>query len=237
LNSSQKKIGSWSLYGNPLIAIEAANSSLDFLCLDFEHGHYAWDTAEITTQLLQSSGKMAVLRIGDTSPLSIQKAFDIGVDYLQISGIQSIADIESLRRKCLLSPLGTRGFSPWARNSTAKAKVETDIIPQVENVELLGSLLDGNANLLGINHLFLGRYDLSASSKVTGQLESDSQLKYAKTFAEFCISSGIRPWTVAHNPADATRMFEFGFEYVSLSSDRLAIASEFEKVGKVSMWT
>lgn len=236
MNSQIKKIGSWSLYGSALIALDAANSGLDFLCLDFEHGNFSWESAEISTQLLQSSGKEAVLRIGDTSQLAIQKAFDIGVDYIQVSGIQSASDLESLSHKCLLAPEGTRGFSPWTRNSISKTNVATELVPQVENIKLLSSLLDGHVNLAKVNNIFLGRYDLSASCNLKGQLEAESQLILAQTFAEFCRTSGIHPWTVAHNADDAARMFDYGFEYVSYSSDRLAIASNFDKIGKVASW-
>ena len=227
---NKKSLGSWTLLGNPLVSVIAADSNLDFLCLDLEHGIFTWENVETSVSVLQHSGKVAVIRIGEKSQLLIQKSFDTGADYVQVAGLRKLADINEIFEMAEPAPKGNRGYSPWVRSSNSKKARESQLIPQIESISLLEELLQSVNLVPEIANLFLGRYDLSASCGEKGDLTSEMQLKLALNFANFCESRGIIAWTIAVDNIDARMMLDYGFKNVSLSSDRQAVKANFENI-------
>ena len=177
LAEGRAQIGLWVALANPISTEVCAGAGFDFLVLDGEHAPN--DLRSLLAQLQASAAYPvhAVIRppIGDVS--LIKQMLDIGAQTLLVPLVETAEQAALMVRAMRYPPAGLRGVgSAVARSSRWNAipdyldtaDREMCLIVQVETKKGLDNL-DAIAAVEGVDSVFLGPADLSASLGYRGQ--------------------------------------------------------------------
>ena len=176
LQSGEAQIGLWLGLADAYCAELAANAGFDWLLIDGEHAPN--DLRRMLGQLQAvapyPSHPMIRPVIGDTA--MIKQVLDIGVQTLLVPMVESAEQARELVRAIHYPPKGVRGVgSALARASRwnsipdylDKADEQMCLLVQIENQEGLANL-DAIASVEGVDGVFIGPADLSASMGFRG---------------------------------------------------------------------
>ncbi|TFH79891.1 4-hydroxy-2-oxoheptanedioate aldolase [Pseudomonas kribbensis] len=176
LKSGQPQIGLWLGLANPYCAELAANAGFDWLLIDGEHAPNDLRGMLGQLQAVAPYASQPVIRpvIGDTA--LIKQVLDIGVQTLLVPMVETAEQARQLVRAIHYPPYGVRGVgSALARASRwnsipgylDQADEQMCLLVQIENREGLENL-DAIAGVEGVDGVFIGPADLSASMGYRG---------------------------------------------------------------------
>jgi len=176
LQSGEAQIGLWLGLADAYCAELAANAGFDWLLIDGEHAPNDLRGMLGQLQAVEPYPSHPVIRpvIGDTA--LIKQVLDIGVQTLLVPMVESADQARELVRAIHYPPRGIRGVgSALARASRwnsipgylDKADEQMCLLVQIENREGLANL-DAIASVDGVDGVFIGPADLSASMGYRG---------------------------------------------------------------------
>jgi 4-hydroxy-2-oxoheptanedioate aldolase len=171
LQSGEAQIGLWLGLADAYCAELAANAGFDWLLIDGEHAPNDLCGMLGQLQAIAPYPSHPIIRpvIGDTA--LIKQVLDIGVQTLLVPMVESAEQARELVRAIHYPPHGIRGVgSALARASRwnsipgylDKADEQMCLLVQIENREGLANL-DAIASVEGVDGVFIGPADLSAS--------------------------------------------------------------------------
>jgi len=171
LIAGQPQTGIWLGLANTYTAEIAATAGFDWLLLDAEHAPNDLSSLLAQLQVLAAYDSHPVVRppVGDT--VLIKRYLDIGVQNLLIPMVETAEQAAELVAATRYPPRGTRGVghvlaraSRWgqAEDYLSRADDEICLMVQVESPQALANL-DAIAALEGVDGVFIGPADLSAS--------------------------------------------------------------------------
>ncbi|WP_241082037.1 4-hydroxy-2-oxoheptanedioate aldolase [Achromobacter xylosoxidans] len=177
LQSGQRQIGLWLSMANPYAAEMCAASGFDWLLIDGEHSPN--DLMSILGQLqaVAPYPSHAVVRPAIGATWMIKQLLDMGATNLLVPMVDTAEQARDIVRAMRYPPLGVRGVgSRLARVSQFGAQVDylkkanerVCLLVQIESKEALQNL-DEIAAVDGVDGVFIGPSDLSASMGFIGQ--------------------------------------------------------------------
>ncbi|MFT3874165.1 MAG: aldolase/citrate lyase family protein [Nocardioides sp.] len=165
-------------FATPGIGRILAAAGADFVLLDQEHTGWSANKLRPLVESAASWGVVPILRPPGKDPHLIAAALDTGAMGLMLSAVEDAADAERIVTASKYAPDGLRGVGLLYTDQLADgdeeallqrnreqlliAIIETDL--GIENVEEI-------AAVPGIDMLWLGHHDLSASLGIAGQFE------------------------------------------------------------------
>ena len=179
LQNDELLLGTFLTLPSPEVAEMIAACGFDWLFLDGEHGPLS--ILDWQRQMQAIGGRCAcLLRVPAASEVDIKKALDIGADGIIVPMVN---DAETARQVVAWSkypPHGQRGVGlarahGYGRNFAAyveNANDEVAVIVQAEHIDAVRNI-DEIAAVDGIDAIFIGPYDLSASMGKAGQVEDE----------------------------------------------------------------
>lgn len=171
LKSGEPQIGLWLGLANSYCAELAANAGFDWLLIDGEHAPNDLRALLSQLQAVAPYASQPIIRpvIGDTA--LIKQVLDIGAQTLLVPMVETAEQAQELVRAIHYPPQGIRGVgSALARASRWNtipgyldhADEQMCLLVQIENRDGLANL-DAIANVEGVDGVFIGPADLSAS--------------------------------------------------------------------------
>ncbi len=214
----------------PEIAEIMIEVGFDWLFVDTEHAPF---NAKDALKILQTAGGRCpcAVRIPATNEVWIKKALDIGADGIIAPQLNSADEAERIVRLCKYPPRGTRsvgigrahkyglGFKEYVN----KANEEVAVILQAENTNALKNISE-IVRVPGIDAIFIGPYDLSASMGKIGNLTDPDVRNAIATIAECCRNAGICVGIFVDTAETATAYIQQGFRLIAISTDGLHMA-------------
>lgn len=206
-----------------------SNAGFDWLFFDGEH-------SPITFQALQDLIRIAsprcfcAVRVPENSPVYISQALDLGAEGVILPRISSAAEAQKAVAWSKYPPRGTRGIGvaraqSYGRELEAYLRNADDyiaVILQIEDAEGVRNARE-IAQVEGVDALFVGPYDLSASLGVTGQVGHPSvQQGIAEVAA--CRSADTAVGIFSLDPAALRARAESGFTLLACGVDTLLLA-------------
>jgi len=176
LRSGEAQIGLWLGLADACCAELAANAGFDWLLIDGEHAPNDLRGMLGQLQAVAPYPSHPIIRpvIGDTA--LIKQVLDIGVQTLLVPMVESAEQAQTLVKAIHYPPNGVRGVgSALARAShwnsipgyLDKADEQMCLLVQIESREGLANL-DAIASVEGVDGVFIGPADLSASMGYRG---------------------------------------------------------------------
>ncbi len=231
------QIGLWASLIDPIVAEISAGAGFDWVLFDGEHAPN--DLRTLLAQLQASAPytqTSAIVRppIGD--PVLIKQLLDIGVQTLLIPMVETPEQAAQMVAAMQYPPKGIRGVgsalaraSRWNRvkDYLHKAGDEMCLLVQVENVRGFENL-DAIAAVPGVDGVFIGPADLSASFGHLGQANHPDMLARIDDAIARIRKAGKAAGILSFDDAASRRYIEMGCGFVAVGADGTLLARGVE---------
>ncbi|MGR3463428.1 HpcH/HpaI aldolase family protein [Limimaricola sp.] len=179
LREGRQQIGLWNMISGPLVPEALSGLGYDWVVIDTEHS--PTDVSDVLPALQAMAAEpmtSAVVRPAWNDPVIIKRLLDFGAQTLLIPYVQSAEEARAAVAATRYPPVGMRGVAGLHRATrygrigdyTARAHEETCVLVQVETKSALDRL-EEIAGVEGVDGVFFGPADLSASLGHPGQLD------------------------------------------------------------------
>ena len=226
LASKEKLIGSWLMSGSPVIAEAMGSVGFDYLVLDMEHVAIDVPDAMAMLQAIEATGTPALVRLVWNDMVLIKRILDAGAQSIMLPFVQNADEARAAVSAARYPPAGVRGVagihraSRWGNVKTylKEANNEVMVIVQLETIGALEKI-EEIAAIDGLDGLFIGPADLSASMGLLGDMNNTRVQALLERGAKFCNSIGKPIGIVAATPEMSKRYVDYGYDHVAVGID------------------
>ena len=230
--ASRPLVGMWACSGSPLVAEICAGAGLDWLLIDMEHSPNGLTSTLAQLQAVAAYPGTAVVRVPIGDVVTIKQVLDLGAQNLLVPMVSSADEARAVVAAVRYPPRGGRGIGSSLARSGRWNRVEDYLENADDHVSLFVQIetaagVDAAADIAGVDGvdgIFLGPSDLSASMGVLGQqTHPDVQAAVLRTFE--AVSAAGKPVGVnAFDPAVADRYLEAGADFILVGADVSLVA-------------
>jgi len=210
---------------SPETAEMISKCGFDWLFLDGEHGPAStldWQ------RVMQAVGERCacVLRVPSNTEENIKKALDIGADGIIVPMVNTAKQAQDAVAWSRYPPLGKRGIG-LARaqgygldfaDYLARANEDIAVILQVEHIDAANNI-DAILDVEGVDSIFVGPYDLSASMDKTGQVDDVEVRAVIDRVADACKDASIPLGYFGVSPSSVRPCIESGYTLICAGTD------------------
>lgn len=223
-------IGSWINTASPIAAEIMSSAGFDFLVVDTEHSAVDVPQAQVLFQAIKAGNSACtpLVRLPGNMYSETKRYLDAGAMGVIVPLINSAEEAREVIRSVKYPPLGERGVGFGRSHGYGfsfddyikKADNEIFICVQIEHIKGVENL-EKILSIKGIDAVFIGPYDLTASMGITAQFNNPKYLS-ARNFIlakckEFGIFAGIH--IVQPDPKSVTDRVREGFGMIGYSLD------------------
>ena len=197
LEQGQLLLGTMLTLPSPETAEMISKCGYDWVFIDAEHGPLT--TLDCQRLLQAIGGRCAgLVRVPENTEAQFKQALDIGADGVIAARVNTADEARQIVQWCKYPPQGIRGvglgraqgygleFSDYMEN----ANQEVLVVLQAEDIEAVKNI-DQIVDVDGIDVIFIGPYDLSASMGKTGALDDPEVVEAIETVTRSCQASGV----------------------------------------------
>ena len=198
LSHKKPLIGSLVSTSSTEVAEALSLCGFEWLFIDVEHSVVDMAAAQHIIQAVapQSYG---VIRLPDNSTEHFKKALDTGCDGVIVPMIKSVSDAKRAVSLAKYTPLGNRsvglaraqayGLNFDAYLNSANTKIA--LILQIEHIDAVEHVEEIVA-IAGVDAIFIGPYDLSASMGLLGQTSAPAVIEATNRVRRACLQARFR---------------------------------------------
>lgn len=218
--------GIWIMSASAIVAEAIGHAGFDFAVVDMEHSPL--DLMEVVhmLQALSATPVVPIVRVPWNDMVIVKRVLDAGASTLLFPFVQNEAEATRAVAATRYPPEGVRGIAAMSRasrfgttpNFVTGANAEIGVVVQLETAAALASL-DAIAAVPGIDALFIGPADLSASMGHVGELMHPAVLAATEAAVRRARLIGKPIGTLGGTPEAAARYRAMGFDFVALGSD------------------
>lgn len=219
-------IGTWISSTNPIVAEALGHAGFDWGVVDMEHSPLDLMPMLQLLQALGNTRMVGVVRVPWNDAVTVKRVLDAGATTVLFPFVQNAEEAARAVAATRYPPQGVRGISGMSRatrfgtvpNYLATANEGIGVIVQLETPQALGQL-EAIAAVDGVNALFIGPADLSASMGHIGEFTHPAVMQAVADAVRRCKAVGIPVGTVGATPEVVTQYRAMGFDYLAISSD------------------
>jgi 2-dehydro-3-deoxyglucarate aldolase len=203
-----------------------ADCGFDWLFLETEHAPLG--PLELQRAIIAARDVPCVVRLPNHEEIAIKRALDAGAAGIIVPQVNTAAQAREIVACAKYPPLGRRGVGVARANGygydvgghVARANDETAVIVQAEHIESVRNIED-IAQTPGLDAIFVGPYDLSASMGKVGQLDDPDVLEAIAQVATAGRAAGLALGFFAAAPEPVLARRAEGFTLVACGVDTL----------------
>jgi 2-dehydro-3-deoxyglucarate aldolase/4-hydroxy-2-oxoheptanedioate aldolase len=219
-------LGVWSMSGSPLVAEALGCAGYDFVVLDMEHAPNDVPRMLPLLQSVAGTPAASLVRLPWNDTVIVKQVLDIGANSIMFPYVQNAEEARRAVAATRYPPDGVRGVAGMSRATRfggvsgyfAKAADELCVVLQLETVEAVANLAE-IAAVAGVDSIFIGPSDLSASMGLVGQVDHPSVQEVLAKAAKACAAAGKPVGILASSAARASDYFGYGYDWVASGSD------------------
>jgi 2-keto-3-deoxy-L-rhamnonate aldolase RhmA len=224
--SGRPPVGTWIMSASPLVAEAIGCAGFDWGVVDMEHTPLDLMDVVHVLQALAATPLVPVVRVPWNDTVGIKRVLDAGAQTLLVPFVQNAEEARAAVAATRYPPEGIRGMAGMSRASrfgTAANYLTTanrgmGVIVQLETADAVARL-DEIAAVDGVDALFIGPADLSATMGHPGQLTHPDVLALTRKAVQRAKALGKPIGTVGGTPEVVAQYREIGFDYVAIASD------------------
>jgi 4-hydroxy-2-oxoheptanedioate aldolase len=225
--AGQVQIGIWSSMCSNIGAEILSDAGFDWILLDTEHSPNEIPSLVQQLQAVQRGAATPIVRPAWNDLVLIKRVLDIGPQTILVPYIQTRDEAVAAVAATRYPPHGQRGVAGGARASRygritdylKTADNEICLLVQVETRESLENNLEEIASVSGVDGVFIGPSDLSASFGLIGQPGHPAVQEAIKNAAARIRACGKAPGILTTNEEEARRYIEWGYLFVAVGVD------------------
>ena len=214
----------------PPIAELLSRSGFDWLFIDGEHGPLSTGDIQLLLQAAQPHCP-CVVRVATNDEVHIKQVLDTGADGIIAPMVNDADTAANVVRLAKYPPLGKRsvgiaraqGYGDAFAEYLDRANDRVAVIVQVEHVDAVTNI-DSILDVAGIDGVFIGPYDLSASMGKPGNID-DAEVQFQiETVRQACLARHMAMGIFGVD-APAVRLFlKQGYTLVAVGMDSLMLS-------------
>jgi 2-keto-3-deoxy-L-rhamnonate aldolase RhmA len=225
LRKGEPLLGTLLSLPSPELAEIAAGAGFDWLFLDMEHG--ALGPAEVLRMVQAVREPCACLvRVPENREMWIKKALDTGAAGIIVPHVNSAAEAEQAVVWSKYPPEGCRsvGFSRDSlygarfQENVEMANARTVVVAQVEHIDGVRAV-DSILEVRGVDAVFIGPYDLSASMGKPGRIQDADIGEAILAVASACLAARVPVGIFSAGIPGAVRALGSGYTLVCAGID------------------
>ena len=225
LNSGELVLGTSLSTPDARVAVTTCQAGIDFLWIDTEHAPFATESIELLPVLARQDGVAPVIRVAWNDPALIKKAYDVGAVGVMVPQVDTAEAAARAVDYAYYPPKGRRGVAPsWPflagidRDPVIqRANEETVLILQIESRQAYDNL-DEIARVPGIDVLFVGPMDLSASLGVITRVQDPAVQEIMEDVPRRLAGTGVAVGTTLADIAEVRQKIEWGYRFMSVGN-------------------
>lgn len=222
----ERQIGLWSSLCSPLVAEIIGGAGYDWILIDTEHSPNELPDVVAQLQALATSPATPIVRPAWNDPVLIKRILDGGAQSLLLPFVQNVEEAKAAVAATRYPPHGIRGVTTSGRGGgfgrikdyLKKAPGEICVLVQIETREALAEL-EGIASVDGVDGVFIGPADLSASMGHLGD-QAHPEVQDAIRDAVTRLKRLGKPAGILTGVEEqARRYIEWGYTFVAVGAD------------------
>jgi 4-hydroxy-2-oxoheptanedioate aldolase len=212
----------------------AAIAGFDLVVLDWEHGPFGVESSPPLVIAGQRLGIFVVVRVPAGRPELIGAALDVGADGVIVPHVDGAERARASAAAVRFSPDGDRSANPWVRAARYSGAAEhfafanraSACIATIEGASGVEHA-DEIITTPGVDAIFIGPVDLSASLGVPGEVDHPLVAATISRLIDAAAAHSVAVSIFAPNSASAGRRLGQGARLVLLSVDTALTLSGF----------
>jgi 2-keto-3-deoxy-L-rhamnonate aldolase RhmA len=229
-------LGMWVTLESPSITEIAVALGFDWVVIDAEHGHLDFKEVQDHVRVTRDTATTPLVRVQEIEQGLIKRVLDVGAAGILVPQVTSAAEVAQAVRFAKYPPTGVRGVgaeraTSWGlgiRSYTTSANRDTMVIPLMETVAA-GDAIDAILDVTGIDAIFFGPADYSASAGFLGEWEGPGVAEKLLAIQRKIRARGVPCGIMSTDVKNAQQRKQQGFQMVGLGSDAgLMIRSAIE---------
>lgn len=238
LSLGNQQLGLWAAFADAYVTESLASIGYDWLLIDNEHAPNDLRSTLAQLQAVAPYGSHPVVRPVRSDTALIKQMLDIGVQTLLLPMIDTAEQAREAVAATRYAPHGVRGVgsalaraSRWNRVPAylERAAEEICVLVQVETVAGLGQL-DAIAQVEGVDGVFFGPADLSASMGLLGKPGADRVRNAILNGIDAVRGAGKSAGVLAPDEALAREYMAAGANFVAVGTDVGLLSNAAQKL-------
>ena len=223
----------------PQVAEIVSDSGFDWVLIDMEHSTLSLDSVQNALQVLGEK-ILKIVRVPGNDEIWIKRVMDTGCDGILVPMVNSATEAIRVVQSSKYPLEGRRsvglsrahkygaGFKEYVEN----ANRELVIMIQIEHREGVKNI-DEILKVKGIDSIFIGPYDLSASMGLTGQLSHPEVLSAINLIKEKCLTAGLPYGIFGMTPESMLSDLKDGCTFLLCGVDSAILLNSYQDMLKV----
>lgn len=210
------------------IARIAAAAGSDFLFFDQEHTGWTTDVLRMLFATARAVDSVPIVRVPALQPHMISQALDLGAMGIVVPMVETADQAQAMVRAARYPPAGRRGVALGVAHDDyvggdALAKLtsandQTMLVALIETQTGLDNV-ERIAAVPGIDVVWLGHFDLTASMGIPGQFSDARYLAAVERIAAAAAAAGKAAGFMASSVDEAAFMLKIGFRCLAYWGD------------------
>ena len=235
-------IGTWIQIPSPDICEIIGSYGLDWVAFDMEHTEMSYETLPDMFRALRGTGTKPFVRVRNNDTIEIRRALDIGATGVIVPLVSTAEETRNAVQAVKYPPEGKRGFSfcranNWGRDFDEYARhanENTRVFVMAESMEAVNNI-QAIADVKGLDGVFIGPYDMSASYGLLGQTKHSVLEEAYDSVLEACKKAGkiAGKHIVTVDKAYIEKDIEKGFRMIAVGIDTLFIHNAMEEISHI----
>ena len=224
----EASIGSWMQIPNSSVAEIMGQAGYDWVAVDLEHGSIGSTILPDLFRALELGGTLPMARVAEGTPKDCKQVFEAGAGGVIIPMIDTARQLSEVIAACAWPPVGKRGvgfsranlfgkhFDSY-RDGEARGPL---IVAMIEHINAVSNI-DEILTVPGLDAVFIGPYDLSASMNLIGQFDHPDFAAAIKRVCERAKAARIPhgQHVVAPSPDSLAESIKQGHQFIAYSID------------------
>jgi 2-dehydro-3-deoxyglucarate aldolase len=238
LKEKSVTIGSWITLASPAIAEIMAKSGFDWLVVDMEHSAIELPQAQALIRVIELSGSVPLVRVGENNPNLIKRVMDSGASGVIVPMVNTEDDAIRAVNAVKYPPVGTRGvglaraqgYGMDFENYKKWAEQKSIVIVQIEHIQAVKNM-EKILKVAGVDGFIIGPYDLSASIGKPGEFDAPEVKNALRTVNETAMRLSALPGfhVVPPDIQQVRQKITQGYKFIAYSLDTLFIAERVNR--------
>ena len=226
LKAGEKLLGVWTMSSSPDNAEVMAQTGIDFVLMDHEHGQATLPDAIAQLRAMKGTGCAGLMRVPWNDTIYIKRVLDAGIQGVMVPQVNTAEEARAVVAACRYPPLGIRGAAGGTRATSygadmgyyGRAADELIVMVQIETPQAVENAA-AIAAVDGVDVVFVGPRDLSAYIGKLNKMDDPELRALISRVEEVTLKCGKVLGTVAPTGALAKQLFDRGYGLLISGND------------------
>ncbi|MEJ7900676.1 MAG: aldolase/citrate lyase family protein [Thermomicrobiales bacterium] len=206
----------------------AALAGADFIVYDMEHSGWSIETIRTLMATTRAADTVPIVRVPATQYHLLSRPLDVGAMGLMVPMVETEEQARLIVRSARYPPEGARGAAFAIAHDdyeggdiVSKMRSANDEILLIAQIETAAGVEQAEhiAAVAGIDVVWIGHFDLTASLGIPGQFDHPDYLHAVERVLEACRRHGKTPGIMTADIDTAIPLLDQGFRAVAYSGD------------------